>query len=142
MRESWNWSQRTSSVSYLHVKGELCVYGELLPCETAGYHRGHTLSFNVSTGNKIQTAGIEKRYCRRFKRRIETRYTDWSSKFKGKAYADEERGTVIKLIKVGNAVLLRAEKSNKLSSNFCPSSFKFVQKTGSEVSVKNDLRSS
>lgn len=62
---------------------------------------------------------------------------------KGMAYADEERGTVIKSIKVGNAVLLRAEKPNRLSSNlFCPSSFKFVQKTGSEVSVKNDLRSS
>ena len=28
----------------------------------------------------------------------------------------------------GNAVLLRAEKSNKLSSNFCPSPFNFFSK--------------
>ena len=57
---------------------------------------------------------------------------------KGKAYADEKRGAVPKSIEVGDEVLLRAEKSNKLSSNFCPSPFKVVQKTGSEVTVKND----
>ena len=43
-----------------------------------------------------------------------------------------------KPIKVRDEVLLRAEKLNKLSSSFCPSPFKVVEKTGSEVTVKND----
>ena len=55
---------------------------------------------------------------------------DWSSKLKGKAYADEMRGAVSKSIELGDEVLLRAEKSNKLSSNFCPSLFEVIQKTG------------
>ena len=36
-------------------------------------------------------------------------------------------------------LLLKAEKSNKLSSNFCPSPFKVVQKTGTEVTVTNEV---
>ena len=42
------------------------------------------------------------------------------------------------LLRVGDAVLLKAEKTNKLSSNFCPSPIKVVQKTGSEVTLRND----
>ena len=49
------------------------------------------------------------------------------------------RGAVPKSIRVGDAVPLKAEKSNKLSSNFHPSPFKVVQKTGSEVTVRNDV---
>ena len=67
--------------------------------------------------------------------REETRDKDWSSK----TYADDKRGAVPKSIRVGDAVLLKAEKSNKLSSNFHPSPFKVVQKTGSEVTVRNDV---
>ena len=56
---------------------------------------------------------------------------DWSSKLKGKAYAVKMRGTVSKSIELGDEVLLRAEKSNKLSmSNFCPSPFEVIRKTG------------
>ena len=68
----------------------------------------------------------------------EIRDRDWSNKLKGKAYADNRRGATPKSIRIGDAVLQRAEKSNKLSSNFNPSPFKVVNKTGAEVTVRND----
>ena len=71
--------------------------------------------------------------------REETRDKDWSNKLKGKTYADDKRGAVPKSIRVGDAVRLKAEKSTKLSSNFHPSPFKIVQKTGSEITVRNDV---
>ena len=86
----------------------------------------------------VQTAGTEKRDGGRFSRE-ETRDKDWSSKLKGKTYADDKRGAVSKSVRVSDAVLLKAEKSNKLSSNFHPSPLKVVQKTGSEVTVRNDV---
>lgn len=56
---------------------------------------------------------------------------DWSSKLKGKAHTEEMRGAVSKSTQLGDEVLLRAEKSNKLSlSNFCPSPFEVIRKTG------------
>ena len=58
---------------------------------------------------------------------------------KGKTYAEDKRGAVPKSIRVGDAVLLKAEKSNKLSSNFHPSPFKVDQKTGSEITVRNGV---
>ena len=41
-------------------------------------------------------------------------------------------------LRVGDAVLLKVEKTNKLSSNFCPCPLKVVQKTGSEVTLRNE----
>ena len=67
-----------------------------------------------------------------------TRGTDWSNKLKGNDYADEQRNVVPRSLRVGDAVLLKAEKTNKLSSNCCPSPFKIVQKTGSEVTLSNE----
>ena len=58
---------------------------------------------------------------------------DWSSKLKGKAYAEEMRGALSKSLELGDEVLLRVEKSNKLSSNFCPSLFEVIQKTGERL---------
>ena len=55
---------------------------------------------------------------------------DWSSKLKGKVYVEEMRGAVSKSIELSDEVLLRAEKSNKLSSNFCSSLFEVIRKTG------------
>ncbi|CAH3142384.1 unnamed protein product, partial [Pocillopora meandrina] len=40
-------------------------------------------------------------------------------------------------LRVGNTVLLKAEKTNKLSTNFNPDPFKVVHKTGSEVTLRN-----
>ena len=66
--------------------------------------------------------------------REEVRDHDWSNKLKGKAYADVHRGAMPKSMRIGDTVLLKVEKS-KLSTNFCPSPFKVVQKTGTEVTV-------
>ena len=70
--------------------------------------------------------------------REEVRDRDWSNKLKGKVYADAKRGATSKSIRVGDAVLLEAEKSNKLSTNFRSSPFKVVEKTGSEVTARNE----
>ena len=70
--------------------------------------------------------------------REEVRDRDWSNKLKGKAYADARRGATRKSIWIGDTVLLKAEKSNKLSANFRPSPFKVVQRTGTEVTVRNE----
>ena len=70
--------------------------------------------------------------------REEVRDRYWSNKLKGKAYADARRGATSKFIRIGDTVLLKAEKSNKFSTNFRPSPFKVVQKTGIEVTVRNE----
>ena len=44
-----------------------------------------------------------------------------------------------KSIRIGDTVLLKAEESNRLSTNFRPSPFKVVQKTGTEVTVRNEV---
>ena len=63
---------------------------------------------------------------------------DWSSKLKGKAYANFKRRAIPKSIRVGDMVLLKAEKTNKLSTNFNPDPFKVVHKTGSEVTLREN----
>ena len=68
----------------------------------------------------------------------EVRDRDWSNKLKGKAYPDARRGATPKSIRIGDTVLLKAEKSNKLSANFRLSPFKVVKKTGTEVTVRNE----
>ena len=70
--------------------------------------------------------------------REDVRDHDWWNKLKGKAYADAHRGATPKSIRASDTVLLKAEKSNKLSTNFRPSPFKVVQKTETEVTVRNE----
>ena len=53
----------------------------------------------------------------------------WSNNLKGKVYANEKRGAVSKSMNIGDEVLLRTAKSDRVSSNFCPSLFNAVQKT-------------
>ena len=67
----------------------------------------------------------------------EVRQRYWAGEFKGKAYADLKRGATPKSIRVGDTVLLEAEKTNKLSTNFNPDPFEFVHETGSEVTLRN-----
>ena len=55
---------------------------------------------------------------------------DLFGKLKGKAYADLKRGATLKSIRVGNTVLFKAEKTNKLSTNLKPDPFKVIHKTG------------
>lgn len=66
----------------------------------------------------------------------EVRDRDWSNKLKGKVYADLKTGATPNSIRVDDTVLIKAEKSNKLSTNFRPNPFKVVEKTGSEVTVR------
>ena len=63
---------------------------------------------------------------------------DWSSKLKGKTYADLKQFATPKNIFIGDTVLLRAEKTNKLSTKLNPAPFKVVQKTGREVTLRNE----
>ena len=70
--------------------------------------------------------------------REDVRDHDWWNKLKGKAHADAHRGATPKSIRASDTVLLKAEKSNKLSTNFRPSPFKVVQKTETEVTVRNE----
>ena len=46
-------------------------------------------------------------------RREDVRDRDWWNKLKGKSYADAQRGATPKSIRIGNTVLLKAQKSNK-----------------------------
>ena len=67
----------------------------------------------------------------------EVRERDWSGKLKGKTYADLKRGATAKNIRVGDTVLLRADKMNKLSTNFNPAPFEVIQNTR-EVTLRNE----
>ena len=50
----------------------------------------------------------------------EIRDRDWQSKIRGKEYADSRRQAKESKIEVGDSVLVRNEKTNKLSPNFQP----------------------
>lgn len=68
----------------------------------------------------------------------DVRERDWFGKLTGKAYADLKRGATPKSIRIGNTILLRDEKMNKLSTNFNHAPFKVVQKTVREVTLRNE----
>ena len=62
---------------------------------------------------------------------------DWLNKVKNKVYTDASRGEML----VSNGLeTLKVQKSNKLLTNFRPSPFKVVQKTGTEVTFRNEAR--
>ena len=58
---------------------------------------------------------------------------------KGKPYADLKRSTTSKGINVGDTVLLKPEKTNRLSTNFNHDPFMVVNETGSEVTLRNEF---
>lgn len=62
------------------------------------------------------------------------RERDWWREFKGEANVDEKRGAVLKSPKIGDVVLLRAEKNNKLPSFFWKIT---IPQEGSNSSVEN-----
>ena len=70
--------------------------------------------------------------------REEVRDMDWSSKLSGKVYSASKRGVVSKSVEVGDNVLLKVAKTNKLSPNFHPSPFKVVNKEREQVTVRDD----
>ena len=68
----------------------------------------------------------------------ESRDKDWENKLKGKAYTDSKRNAQECNIKVGDQVLVKVPKTNKLSSNFDPVPRTVVSKEGGEVTVERD----
>ena len=56
----------------------------------------------------------------------------------GKVYSDSKRGAVSKSFEVGDKVLLKVAKTNKLSPNFHLSPFKVVNKEREQVTVRDD----
>ena len=68
----------------------------------------------------------------------ESRDKDWENKLKGKAYTDSKRNAEECNIKVGDQVLVKVPKTNKLSSNFDPVPRTVISKEGGEVTVERD----
>jgi len=67
-----------------------------------------------------------------------TRDKDWANKLKGKAYADSKRRAQESSIEVGDQVLVRAPKLNKLSSNFESVRRTVIAKNGGELTIERD----
>ena len=63
---------------------------------------------------------------------------DWENKMKGKLYADARRGATPNPLAVGDKVLVKAQKANKLTPNFVPTPQKVVGREGSEVTIESD----
>ena len=70
-----------------------------------------------------------------------THEKDWANKLKGKAYADSKCHVQESSIKVGNQVLVRAPKLNKLSCNFYPVPRTVIAKHGGELTIERDSAS-
>ena len=68
----------------------------------------------------------------------EVRDRDSEKKEKEKLYADSKRNTAENKIQVGDRVLLKQEKKNKLSTTFEPVPVTVVQKQGSSVLVQKE----
>lgn len=63
---------------------------------------------------------------------------DWESKLRGKTYADDRRKAAKDTLDVGDKVLLRARKTDKMSTNFEDKMYKVVEREGGEVTVRDD----
>ncbi|KAK6178683.1 hypothetical protein SNE40_011209 [Patella caerulea] len=66
------------------------------------------------------------------------RRRDQQMKEKGKMYADKSRTAKASDIKVGDKVLLKQEKSNKLSTNFNPRPYTVIQIDGNSITIQNE----
>lgn len=60
-------------------------------------------------------------------------------KEKGKIYADQRKRARTSSIEIGDTVLLRASKQNKLSPNFNSEEFTVVDRKGGEIQVKSNI---
>lgn len=63
---------------------------------------------------------------------------DKEKKEKGKVYGDNRRNAKVSDIEVGDSVLLKRQViSNKLATTFEPTTFKVIERNGSEITVEN-----
>lgn len=67
----------------------------------------------------------------------EIRDRDWSTKLKGKEYGDRLRHARESTVNVGDKVLIKSTKINKLSTNYDPNIYKVLRREGGEVTVKS-----
>ena len=67
----------------------------------------------------------------------EVRDRDIEAKERGKLYADETRGARESEVKEGDRVLLKQEKTNKLTPTFTPEPFHVLDKAGNSIVVES-----
>ena len=72
---------------------------------------------------------------------IEVRDRDSEKKGEGKLYADMKRNAVQSNLKVGDKVLVRQDRQNKLSTPFYPKPFTVVEKKGNSVQIESQAGS-
>jgi len=102
-----------------------------LPHNTTGVSPGELLF-----GRKMRTK-IPDIAERELHMNIQVRDRDAEQKGKSKLYADERRGAKYSEVTVGDQVLLRQEKQNKLTTPFNPTPHTVVRKDGNSVVVQN-----
>ena len=71
----------------------------------------------------------------------ELRHNDFERKTKMKLYADNKRHTRVSDLQVGDSVLVRQPKENKLTTPFNPQPLEVIQKKGSMITAGNSRRS-
>ena len=67
----------------------------------------------------------------------EVRDRDWLRKLSQKEYVDAKRSAVASDVEIGDKVLLRNSKTNKLSPNYDPNPCEVVDRNGGEVTVRS-----
>ena len=67
-----------------------------------------------------------------------TRDKDWANKLNGEAYADTKRRAQESSTEVGDQVLVRTPKLNKLSSNFDRVPRTVIAKNGGQLTIERD----
>ena len=67
----------------------------------------------------------------------EVRDRDWSRKLSQKDYVDAKRRAAESQVEIGDKVLLRNTKTNKLSPNYNPNPCEVLDRRGGEVTVRN-----
>jgi hypothetical protein len=63
---------------------------------------------------------------------------DWQSKLNGKTYSDRRRGAVNDPVKVGDVVLVKADRAHKLSTNFDRTPCTVTKREGGEVTLRRN----
>ena len=64
--------------------------------------------------------------------------TDWKSQQTIKMYFDEDSKAQESSLKVGDTVILKQKKSNKLSTRFENKKYTIIQKKGNSVTLKSE----
>ena len=62
---------------------------------------------------------------------------DWENKIKGKIYADDRRGAQPNQLKIRDKALVKAQKIDRLTTNFTPMQQTDVNSEQSEVTIEN-----